>query len=60
MRGRKIGNSERSLCVVECAFLVFSVFQIDVIIFKELGSSSYFPTDFLSGYRQTAFGIDII
>lgn len=46
--------------MVECAFLVFSVLQIDVIIFKELGSSSYFPTDFLSGYRQTAFGIDII
>lgn len=53
VRGRKIGNSERSLCVVKCAFLVFSVLQIDVIIFLEWRSRSYFPADFLCGCGQS-------
>lgn len=49
-----MGILERNLCVVKSAFHVLSVLQIDVIILKELSFSSYSPTDFLSGLRQTA------
>lgn len=40
----------------QSAFRLLSVFQMDVIILKELSFSSYSPNDFFSGVRHTASG----